>query len=550
MLCLSQIRAVPSERQRMRMSAAPRMTATTRARWNRVVCATVLVALFAVQALVLLQHIDRPGLYYDEILFVNAAVGGQSNDFITLRVGGVPVMLMPYIGALKAWIWSPIFAVWDVGPASVRIPSIVIGLCGNLLACLAMGVWFGRTAAVLAAFAVCFDPTVGMQSRLDWGPNAIMFLCRGGFLLSVALACTGRTRRGLLGMLAFAAAGCFDKLSFLWIAMPGCAAFVLLERELLGDLLRRHRAALVMWGAAVVALLLAAVAMAMRAPLESGALTLVERAEEVVRRLWQSLAGDGAVDFILRSGVDLHSGQAATAIGSLSVAAAIGLPAALNEERRWRRAWALLLAFCALVVAMFAATRAARGPHHAAVIAGLWQLPLIPPIAAGISRARISRRWVVASLQCGMVALASATCLAMTWQRVYAVAAPPVNPNWDRANWLCGQYVATSTREPVIFTDWGTANHAIAATRGRSGRVSDWWPSFRSAEGASSALRMAAPSALYCLRMPEFEEMRGNRGRFLEAAAALGLAPVRVQAFTAEGGDEMIEIVRLKPAAR
>ena len=93
------------------------------------------------------------------------------------------------------------------------------------------------------------------------------------------------------------------------------------------------------------------------------------------------------------------------------------------------------------------------------------------------------------------------------------------------------------------------ANHAIAATRGRSGRVSDWWPSFRSAEGASSAIKMAAPSANYCLRMPKFEEMRGNRERFLSAAAALGLVPVRVQAFSAEGGEEMIEIVRLAPAA-
>ncbi len=515
-------------------------------RWR--VPVAVLLMLCIAQALVLLRNIDRPGLYYDEILFVNAAVGGVGDEFVTQRVGRVPLMLMPYIGALKAWIWSPIFAVWEVGPASVRIPSIVIGLCGNMLACLAMGVWFGRTAAVLTAFAVCFDPTVGMQSRLDWGPNAIMFLCRGGFLLSVALACTGRTRSGLIGMFAFAAAGCFDKLSFLWIAMPGFVAFAVAERVLVRDLFRRHQGQMLAWGAGVAALMLAAVALAVRAPLESRDTTLAARAIEAGRLLWQAVAGDGAVTVIRWGSAGSHGGEASLVIGALGAAAALGLGATRHQHDRWRRSWRLLVMLFALSMALFAATRAATGPHHAALIAGLWQLPFIPPIAAGISRARSRNRWLGPYVQCGLVAVACITCLAMTWQRVDAVAAPPVNPNWDRANWLCGQYVATGLEEPVIFTDWGMGNHAIAVTRGRSGRMGDWWPSFRSVEGARSAIQVAAPSALYCLRMPRFETMRGNRGRFLDAAAAAGLQPRRVKVILSETGAEMIEIVRLVPA--
>jgi hypothetical protein len=38
--------------------------------------------------------------------------------------------------------------------------------------------------------------------------------------------------------------------------------------------------------------------------------------------------------------------------------------------------------------------------------------------------------------------------------------------------------------------------------------------------------------------------------RFLDAAAAHGLVPVRVHAFSNESGDEMIEIVRLVPITR
>ena len=508
-----------------------------------------MLLLCAVQALVLMRHIDRPGLYYDEILFVNAAVGGLGDQFVALRIGGVPVMLMHYIGALKAWIWSPIFALWDVDPASVRIPAIMIGLCGNLLACMAMGVWFGRTAAAVTALAICFDPTVGMQSRLDWGPNAIMFLCRGGFLLSVAWATTGRTWRGLLGMAAFAAAGCFDKLSFLWIALPGLVAFAYVERDMLKGLARHHRTALLTWGVGTCLVIGAFLALALMVPLQAKPIPLIDRPLEAARLLWMALAGNGAISVVYWGKAAQYGAQAAVLVGTLVLAAVLGLRTARSQAAHWKRTWLWIAAFFALVALMFVGTRAATGPHHAAVIAGLWQLPLIPPIAAGIARARATRRWAIAAVQCALVGVVAVTSLSMTWQRVSALAAPPVNPNWDPANWRLGQYVASSAQDPVVFTDWGMANHAIATTRGRRQDLSDEWPSFLADGGATEAVRRHGASALYCLRMPQFENMRGNRERFLNAAAELGLAPVRMQVFSTEGGDEMIELVRLVPTA-
>jgi hypothetical protein len=544
------------------MRGATRMTVTISARLMWGICAICMLLLCAVQALVLLRHIDRPGLYYDEILFVNAAVGGLGDQFVALRIGGVPVMLMHYIGALKAWIWAPIFAIWEVDAASVRIPAVVIGLGGNVLACIAMGRMFGRTAAVVAAFAICFDPTVGMQSRLDWGPNAIMYFCRGGFLLSVALATTGDARRGMLGMVAFAAAGCFDKLSFLWIAVPGTVTFVLLYWDLIRDRLRLHQAATIAWALGIGVVVGAPLLLALIVPLRSEQVSLAERPLQAVHLLWSALAGDGAISVVYWGKAGRHSTQAVLVLGALVLAAMLGLGSLWHQGALWLRAWIWLCAFCTAVVAMFIATRAATGPHHAAVIGGLWQLPFVPPIAAGIARAfaarapthlglvqPVARGVPVAAAQCALVAVASVTCLTMTWQRVSALSAPPVNPNWDAANWNMGQFVADSTAEAVVFTDWGMANHAIAVTRGRSGRIADAWPSFLSDTGAAEALGRYGTDALYCLPMPDFENMRGNRDRFLGAAAALGLAPVRVAAFANECGTDMIELVRLVPAA-
>jgi hypothetical protein len=54
--------------------------------------------------------LSDPGLQYDELLFVNAALGNTHpyHGFIYAESFGIPTMLMPYTGALKAWIYTPI----------------------------------------------------------------------------------------------------------------------------------------------------------------------------------------------------------------------------------------------------------------------------------------------------------------------------------------------------------------------------------------------------------------------------------------------------------
>ncbi len=47
-------------------------------------------------------RIDLPGLYMDEVDFVNAARGAPDNTMIHMRLGSVPLFIMPYLGALKA----------------------------------------------------------------------------------------------------------------------------------------------------------------------------------------------------------------------------------------------------------------------------------------------------------------------------------------------------------------------------------------------------------------------------------------------------------------
>ncbi|MFZ2087670.1 MAG: hypothetical protein WAU47_03765, partial [Desulfobaccales bacterium] len=74
-----------------------------------------------------LAKINHPGVQYDEILFGNAAVGMVDNSFVVFKIGNFPIMLMSYMGALKAYLFYPIFKIFGVSVYSIRIPMIIIG---------------------------------------------------------------------------------------------------------------------------------------------------------------------------------------------------------------------------------------------------------------------------------------------------------------------------------------------------------------------------------------------------------------------------------------
>ena len=85
------------------------------------------IILIAIYFLLTLLKINSPGVQYDEILFDNAALGMIDNSFVVLKIGKFPIMLMSYIGALKAYLYYPIFNVLGVSVYSIRIPMIIIG---------------------------------------------------------------------------------------------------------------------------------------------------------------------------------------------------------------------------------------------------------------------------------------------------------------------------------------------------------------------------------------------------------------------------------------
>jgi 4-amino-4-deoxy-L-arabinose transferase-like glycosyltransferase len=213
--------------------------------------------------------IERPGLQYDEVIFVNAGNERIGDSFIHERLLGVPVMLMSYIGALKSWIYTPVFELFGVSPGTIRGPAVALTTVG--LVCLFAGVrrLLGTTVALVALVLVAVDNSVFWMTRDDVGPSAIEFTLKCLAILLGARAIARRRPRDAVLLAVVLALGVFNKLNFVW-AVNAAAAISVVMAVAARDSLRTDRGAWIAWGGALAAIYLAFGAYVLSAEVSTG----------------------------------------------------------------------------------------------------------------------------------------------------------------------------------------------------------------------------------------------------------------------------------------
>ncbi len=179
-----------------------------------------------------LVYLDLPGLYFDEVLFVNGAFGNLDGSFVSWWIPlfgrKIPLMLMEYIGALKAWIYAPLYAWLGTTAAVTRIPVILVGSATLALVYSLVRKVFSPGAATWCLLLIATDPTFIFANKLDWGPASLMLFLQSASLYLVFRWLTGSGERFLFGAAFLAGLGLFNKLIFVWylgsllIAFPVC----------------------------------------------------------------------------------------------------------------------------------------------------------------------------------------------------------------------------------------------------------------------------------------------------------------------------------------
>jgi 4-amino-4-deoxy-L-arabinose transferase-like glycosyltransferase len=182
-----------------------------------------LAALLAARVVLSAIAISKPGLNYDETQFVNAATLRIPGLWIFHSIAGIPVMVYPYTGAVKSWLYDPIFAVFGNSPATIRLPVVLLVSAGLVLVYAAVRDLVGRPVAILAFVALCFDQSLFWLTRDDVGPSALeLFFKCAALWCAAGFAVSGRSRYVWL-LLATLALGVLNKLDFIWVVNAAAA---------------------------------------------------------------------------------------------------------------------------------------------------------------------------------------------------------------------------------------------------------------------------------------------------------------------------------------
>jgi len=201
--------------------------------------------MLTVYLLISCWNLPLPGLEYDEVLFGNAALGHLDESFIAyeLKLGRfhLPLMLMNYIGALKAYIYFTVFKLFPVSPVTVRLPGIVIGAVTLVATYSVLLRLVNRKVALWAGLLLATDPSFIFHTRIDFGPTVLMMFLKMTSLLAL-VKFFKRRQSSYLALGSFLIGlGVFDKANFLWYVVGLLlASLVVWRKQLLAYITARN----------------------------------------------------------------------------------------------------------------------------------------------------------------------------------------------------------------------------------------------------------------------------------------------------------------------
>jgi len=187
-----------------------------------------------------LPHIELPGLEYDEALFVNASLGNMDGSFVSYQVvffgKKIPLMVYPYIGAVKSFLYGPIFSAFGVSLLTIRAPMLIVGSMTLVLIYAFTKLMFGRWVALISLVLCATDPALLYATKLDWGPVALGMFFKISSLLFLFLWYQRRKLLYAISGSVLLGMGLYDKGIFAWFIIGLALATLLVAKRALREI--------------------------------------------------------------------------------------------------------------------------------------------------------------------------------------------------------------------------------------------------------------------------------------------------------------------------
>lgn len=421
--------------------------------------------------------IDHPGLHYDETLFVTASYpDAQRGGHGYLEIFGRPfcLMVLPYLGALKGWLYRVVFDFFGASAAAVRVPVIFLGAFTLLLLFFLARRAFDARTGLLAVALAASDPTFLFTTRLDWGPVVIQRLSLvAGFLLLLRWQERATSSR-LFAAFFVLGIGLFDKLTFVWLLVAAAVSvLILFPREMTSRVSPKALAA-ALAGFALGCLPLIAYRV-IAAPASLG--LRWERDPQIylakLSMLYHSLDGTifqgwfanvaapqpvslAGLPAFARYWLDRDALIDPAWTPWALAAAVLLLPWTLRAPHR--RGLLFVLIFCVAAVALMIPVESAGSAHHLTLIYPLPHVFLAATlsIAVGWMRGAGKQRW-------GRMAIAAIVCLLLitnvraTIEQYGQILRFGGTPPWSEAIYPLYDVLKSKNPGGIVVLDWGIA---------------------------------------------------------------------------------------------
>ncbi len=432
------------------------------------------LACVALAALLAGRELERPGLYYDEVIQAVPAreflrEEGRPSQIPGMRevrwLGGwFPVQTQPYMGALKSQVLIPVFAVFDASTRSLRLATLGIGLLGMLAAMAFARRALGAPAALLTGLLLAVDPSFLFVSRHDWGSFALSLLLRCSALYFLFTGFDGRSALRLaVGGLCVGLGG-YNKVDFGVGALAAAGALLCVRPDLPVALWRRRsETAAALAGLAVgSAPILASLSDTFRAARKAAGHLQLDSPDWPEKLFAARATLDGSYfDLLMRAGGSFErmlgsDPAAASLLPLLFVASGAALTFLLLREARrgpWNRVHGFLLLTAILTPLAILLTPRATRIHH---WLNLYPFPHLVVSAAAVALwRRAEGAWA------GRVALAAALGVAFaTAVRVDVVTLRGIREGGGKGRWsdavaALSAELAERPGSVAVSLDWG-----------------------------------------------------------------------------------------------
>ncbi len=487
--------------------------------------------------------IPYAGAQYDEVLFADCIYAPDSIEFAA-QWGStqVPVMLMTYIGSLKAALYAPVFHVLGNNHLSLRIPVLLCGAATVFLFFLIARRLAGTKAALVVSLLLATDAVFLLTCVFDWGPVALQHLLAGTALYAGFRYAESNSAAWLFLSSLATGIALWDKAIFIWLlAGFGVALLLCFWREVV-TILRSSRLAAAALGGFLLG---AAPFIYYNGTHQMRTFAANAEVDESVpfsfklHMIDRTMDGSGLFDYIVREQPEGYptnlrlwekgplwlSGKLRAPRSSwqhlLLVAALLFLPLTWSGEHR-RPAVFLLLGTVFSALLMMTTRNAGASQHHTIL---LWPVPqLLLVLVLGSISTRWPRRGAALALGVTLCCVASNAVILNQYLAQFISSGPTMI--WTNAIRPLVNELGKHHGRLVFAADWGISEQVQFYGAGRIGF-------HRAADGVVLTLdeplsqafvekQLADPKNLFVTHTEGREAFVGVRKKLIEFAAARG----------------------------